>query len=156
MEWLYHRAGFNGLGIRRTGSNHWRQYMVSACGAAWFELRYPTWRYTITNPLCICKGLDAVSKFQARPLEKERERENNLILDSHHHIRDRGLSIRVYFKILCCWRLFLVPGLVSNFCLHKHDSTLSRIWLVALDFIKCFRRERLHRQSHTGTVRLFR
>lgn len=32
MEWLNHNAGLRGLGMSRTGSSHWRQYMVLAGG----------------------------------------------------------------------------------------------------------------------------
>lgn len=77
MEWLNHRAGFKGLGIRRTGSNHWRQYMVSTCWAASYKLRYLTWRYTITNPLSICEGFDTVPNTR-RGLWKRREEEKTI------------------------------------------------------------------------------
>ncbi|KAH9504660.1 hypothetical protein Btru_062530 [Bulinus truncatus] len=48
MAWLYMKAGFNGLGIKSTGINHWRQYMMKQNGV---ELIFKLVDISVIEPL---------------------------------------------------------------------------------------------------------
>lgn len=101
IEWLNHNAGLRGLGMSRTGSSHWRQYMVAGWGPVAAAVRWsPEWS-PVTPPT---GRLFCGERQKCQPV-----RETQQI-----HQQTLFLSSFAPSTQFCC-----VPELVGNFLLSE-------------------------------------